>query len=417
MLLLKLTNKLRQFGTCARGAVAVTFAVSGVALAMVVGIGVDYAQMTRHQSSLQAIADGAAVAAAQEISLVNSKTGIIDSVAKAYVKTNSKTGDSISTTTLMLADKTGLAVNLTNSWKPFFAHYFVDGVTPISASATARVVGTGTVCMIGLDATKINTIHLKKSARLDARGCGVFANSVHAKAINVDTGAAIFAALTCSVGGVDGLSKASITPDPVTDCPKLADPLAARQPPVVGSCDFNGTKIVDEIRTLFPGTYCKGLIVKGTSKVKLMPGIYVITGGKLEVTDTATFEGDYVGFYLDGDKAKISFKKQTTINLTAPKDGIMAGLLMFEDRSASNATIHRITSDNARMLLGTIYLVNGTLRIDAEGPVADNAAYTAIIARTIELDEGPTLYLNSDYKATDVPLPAGLLGGTVVLSK
>ena len=68
------------------------------------------------------------------------------------------------------------------------------------------------------------------------------------------------------------------------------------------------------------------------------------------------------------------------------------------------------------MLLGTIYLPNGTLKIDSEGPIADKAAYTAIIARAIKLYEGPTLYLNSDYDASDVPVPEGLVRDKVFLT-
>ena len=95
----------------------------------------------------------------------------------------------------------------------------------------------------------------------------------------------------------------------------------------------------------------------------------------------------------------------------------MAGLLIFEDRTASKTEKHEITSDNARLLLGTIYLPNGTLKIDSDAPVADKSAYTAIIARAIELQEGPTLYLNSDYEATDVPVPEGLVKDRVMLTR
>ncbi len=135
-----------------------------------------------------------------------------------------------------------------------------------------------------------------------------------------------------------------------------------------------------------------------------------MTGGKLEVSGQAKMEGENVGFYLNGDKAKLRFTKETTISLTAPVDGLLAGILVFEDRNASDSVDHHhITSDNARVLLGTIYLPNGTLRIDADAPVADKAAYTAIIARMIQLDEGPSLHLNSDYEASNVPVPEGLL--------
>jgi hypothetical protein len=149
--------------------------------------------------------------------------------------------------------------------------------------------------------------------------------------------------------------------------------------------------------------------------VWLNPGIYIIDRGKLEVTDNAVLAGDGVGFFLSD--AKLKFRKDTTISLSAPTNGKMAGLLFFEERSASDLVKHQITSNDARQLIGTIYLPNGTLRIDSDSPVADQSAFTAIVARNIELDEGPVLQLNSDYKATDVPLPDGLVGTYPILTK
>jgi hypothetical protein len=288
---------------------------------------------------------------------------------------------------------------------------------PIKVSATANLAGTGKVCMIGLDQNKKDTIHLTRRASLEAPDCGVYSNSSDQRSIRVQHHAEITAGIICSAGGVRGTRRASFLPKPITDCPVIKDPLAERVAPPVGSCDYNRFRVRKGEHTLYPGTYCKGMKITGNAKVRLMPGIYVIRGDKLEVTNRAVFEGENVGFFLSGDNAKLVFRKQTTINLTAPKDGLMAGLLIFEDRNAARIENHQITSDNARMLLGTIYLPNGTLKIDSEAPIADKAAYTAIIARSIKLFEGPTLHLNSNYQATDVPVPEGLGGEQVHLSK
>jgi hypothetical protein len=69
---------------------------------------------------------------------------------------------------------------------------------------------------------------------------------------------------------------------------------------------------------------------------------------------------------------------------------------------------HWITSDDARNLLGTIYLPRGILTIDADKPVADRSAYTVIVARNIKLEAGPNLYLNTNYGMTDIPVPGGV---------
>ena len=79
---------------------------------------------------------------------------------------------------------------------------------------------------------------------------------------------------------------------------------------------------------------------------------------------------------------------------------------------------HHINSTNVDVLTGTIYLSRGKLLIDRNSPIAEDLAYTAIIVRQLELTEGPELILNSDYGATDVPVPAGIRSSAeVVLSE
>jgi len=69
---------------------------------------------------------------------------------------------------------------------------------------------------------------------------------------------------------------------------------------------------------------------------------------------------------------------------------------------------HLILSDNAHSLLGTIYMPKARLIIDADRPIADKSAYTVLVVEQLSLYSGPDLILNSDYTATDVPVPMGL---------
>ncbi len=52
-------------------------------------------------------------------------------------------------------------------------------------------------------------------------------------------------------------------------------------------------------------------------------------------------------------------------------------------------------------------------------PVADMSAYTVVVARQINLYEGPNLYLNANYSGTSVPVPKGCGAGfrAVLLSQ
>lgn len=406
------------------GNVALITAIIALPLLLGGGVLVDYTLLTRAENALQIAADNAALASAKELTLSNATEETIEQLSESYVFANltnqldvSRSGNTVDVATDIDDDELGLRVNLEYNWRPFILQYIKANVLPLRVSAKAKLAAKTKICMVALDPSLNQAIHLTKHAKLEAQNCGVYSNSTGDSAIRVDNYAGMTTGITCSAGGVRGKRRASFSPDPVTDCPAINDPLASRIPPNVGPCDHKKFWVTSGNHVLNPGTYCRGLRVGGTAKVKLNPGIYVITDQRLEVTDQAVFEGENVSFYLSGNNSKLLFQKQTTINLTAPKKGQMAGLLIFEDRNASRVLSHKITSDNARMLLGTIYLPNGKLLIDSEAPVADQAAYTAIIARTVKLSEGPTLHLNSNYEASDVPLPPGLDYDRVYLSE
>jgi len=218
-------------------------------------------------------------------------------------------------------------------------------------------------------------------------------------------------------GGYVAMSPGAVEPKPLTDCPSFDDPLASRPAPKVGGCDHLAMIILNQNKTLNPGTYCGGLTILGNSKVKLNPGVYIINNGLLKVSGSASMTGENVGFYLSGLATLMFFDSGSTIDLTAPKDGPLAGILFFEDRKAPPLRIHHIGSNNARNLVGTIYLPLGILFVDANAPVADNSAYTALVVRSLQLSKGPKLVLHGDYKNSDIPVPDGLIVGRPVLTQ
>jgi hypothetical protein len=248
------------------------------------------------------------------------------------------------------------------------------------------------------------------------------------------------AGLICATGGAGKPnSKVHYTPTPLTGCPPVKDPLAARQFPTASSCDYT-KKVVDGLTvTLSPGVYC-GLKLTNAAQVTLSPGTYVIKDDKFEVDQNAVLQGTGVTIALQGKGSTLKFEAASTISLTAPKDGPLAGLLIFDDPTGASALLsppppalpldslglspvpppreHEIKSDNARTLLGTIYMPQGRLVVDANKPIADKSAYTVIVVRALHLYDGPRLILNSDYSASDVPVPNGVgpYGGTVALT-
>ena len=136
-------------------------------------------------------------------------------------------------------------------------------------------------------------------------------------------------------------------------------------------------------------------------------GTYVFTGGKLVVKNAASLTGDHVSFYFADDAALLEFIDAARIKLTASKDGPMAGMLIMESASVQPGRSFTIKSPHADVLLGTIYLPKGILKIESPGSVAEDSAFTVIVADRIDV-KSADLVVNSDYGSTIIPVPDGL---------
>ena len=93
----------------------------------------------------------------------------------------------------------------------------------------------------------------------------------------------------------------------------------------------------------------------------------------------------------------------------------MTGLLFFYADRAARTSIkdYKIKSNQCdARLLGTIYHSerhSGHCRSSNNARSAQTSAYTVIVARKAEAQvNGPNLFLNTDYGATDIPVPEGL---------
>ena len=432
--LTSITKALRNLAKDTRGNLAIAAGLAMPALLVAGGSAVDYGAMLRLQSQLQVVADAAAIGAARELALATAEQDYITEVAKELVE-NNLSGDiaisNIKIDTQLVESGAGVQVNVSYSWTPFFAHLFSNKVTPVTSQATANMLGSGLICVVGLmERNNRAGIHLDDNSRLRADDCGVYSNSRSRVSIRADDNASITAATICAAGGYREYGSADFSPIPTTDCPQIPDPLIDRAAPPVGACDETGLVIEDDM-TLKPGVYCNGLTIDDEANVTLEAGIYVIKDGPFTVADEASLSGVDAGFFLTGNNSTINFEEDTTISLEAPRSGPLAGLLFYEDRNVpyslifdpfkleeipANVRVHRISSNDARQLLGTIYMPKSILLVDAEAPVADQSAYTAIVVARLWLQEGPILYLNANYPATEVPVPKALIGSQIVLA-
>lgn len=395
------------------GSVVMNFALGGMVLFGIVGLAVNYATFNRAKENLQEASDAGALAAAKELGMVNITANNVDSIVAAvvekYVLENmpAHMAGGLNIDTRVDQSPLQVVVNITQGFEAPFK--MANFTTSVGVKSIARIVGKPNVCVLGLDETDNGVISLEQNALVTAHDCAVYSNSTHTLGIKAKNSANLTASLICSRGGRSG-GPDNFNPEPLTDCPGFDDPLASRPEPSAGSCLETGRIVSGSSATLFPGTYCGGLKVTAAGDVELNPGIYIFKDGPLTVDGGAILKGVNVGLFFTGAGAVADFAAESTIELTAPEMGPMAGLLMFESRSQPDTDIFKISSDDARMLLGTIYLPRSELRVDANSSVADQSAYTAIVARAMRLYGGPHLVLNTNYKATTIPVPDGIKG-------
>ena len=443
---------------CERGSIFVIFALALPVLLALVGGTIEFARLSMLKAKLQSIADTAALSTARQFAVADSQTSELRAAADAYVQAHiGKFSKTVSTSINVNHDTRSVTVSLSLRPNPVFITPFAKAT--LKADATANVVGMARLCVLGLNEGSRRTISLNVNAKLTGNGCAVHSNSTSEAGMEVAAGANLVAATICSTGGGSG----NYEPELMTDCPAIPDPLAARPVPesttctetnrtvgetsefktsLLGQAVMTGFEVLpelsgsttetqdstepapdssdadrDEVVRLSPGVYCGGLLIGGNSHVEFEPGIYVMKDGPLHVDGTSRIEGNHVGFYFTGYKSTLYFGPKTSISLVAPKEGLLAGILLFEEYSSTAGRLFSILSDDARVLTGTIYLPKATLVIDADRPIADKSAYTAIVVSKLELFAGPHLVLNSNYNATEVPAPASVAGGDVRLVK
>ena len=386
-----------------------TFSLAFPVLLGAAGMAVDSASFYDQQSRMQSVADASALAVAKELHLYRKKPEELDqlkSVGKGRVEallTEAGIEDQPHTTTIDISMADNQVEVVISMVSDTMLPVEVWGENPIVVSSEAHAYGQSRLCVLGLHPSKSDTIKADE-AQLTATECAVQSNSKDPSGLNVK--GKLVSTVICTSGGFKGSSSA-FQPAPTTDCPPLDDPLAERASPPVGGCDYLDRKVIGGKVSISPGVYCGGLKIEASAQVTAEPGIYVMSLGKLEVKGKARLKGDYVSFVFHDNAATLEFDSDTTIDLSAPKDGPMAGILIYENRANVLGRDFVIKSRNAHRLLGTIYLPRGKLKIDAKANVADLSAYTVIVARQMEIKEA-NLVVNSDYGGTDVPVPDGV---------
>ena len=390
------------------------FALGAPALALLACGAVDLAAVNSDHTAMQDAADATALAMAKQLGVATAAG--IQARAAGYADSQLgkiATGDNVTVTTTISADNSSVTVSIDGTRQSFFGNLLPPGGWQLHTQATASTLGQVPLCVLGSGTGGPGDISLQGSAQVTASNCLVQSNSD----IAADSGAALAAGMAQASGTASG----AITPSPQAGAPTISDPFASLniQPPLLGLCNLLDLVYDVGVNVITPGTHCGNMTVKNGATVKLAPGVHYFAKGTLKMEDNSTLTGSNVVLVFNDD-ASFVFKDSSSIDLTGRKSGPFAGFVIATTRTNTNT--FTISSDAARRLEGAIYIPDAPLLVTGTGnQVAEQSAWTVVVAQGLQLQGSPNLVINANYAGSNVPVPAGAgnnyHSGQVTLSK
>lgn len=393
-------NRFKIFGN-ARGNVAMIAALCAVPLAAVVTGVIEMQDISGAHGKLQAAVDAGALAGAQRMTVAtaSSTNNTVNSAAIAAANANyiSDTSPASYTVTMDQAKGT-LTLTGVAQHRPLIG-FLGFGDQQITASATADVLGTIPLCILQTGTDAKAGIHVQDHAMIHATGCAVQAN----KDIKVDPAALIQGARVEAVGTIKG----PVSPAGFSGALPIDDPFASLNLNPALNCIGKpiGLKVLQNTTLLLPpGIHCENYDIQTNAVLQLLPGEHYFMDN-LNAHNNAVIQGDDV-VLIFGSTKKINFADNAKVKLTARKSGPFAGFLIATTRN--NVEQFVIASNNVSDLLGTIYIPSATLVVDTTGNVAQDSAWSIIVADSLQMNHNPNLVINTGYAGSGVPVPAGV---------
>lgn len=405
----KLWARLKAFGADTRGSIFVKFALAVPAVS-VMGLGaMDLQAVYASKAQLQEIADAAALAGARELSLAVNDDGP-EGRANAYIDghvANWADAPEIERFVEVVEMEDGsraLRVSLDGRRPSFFANLLPPGGWKMHAEATAASVAATPLCVLVHGNDRTDTLNLRNNSRLRAPAC-----MVHSNRDIVVAGGQLSAAATQAVGAARGTilptaaTGAAPIPDPFIDL-DLGDTRTVRNA-LDCTLDHLDPVVTSGRYRLEPGVHCNGFRFEGTAELILEPGEHWFLSGSLVLRDDARLTGQDVVLMFDRT-SNFEFRDRSRVSLDGRESGPYAGLVLTAARQNTRDFV--ISSDHVEVLLGVIYIPGARLVVEGSAAVARESAWTVIVARYLRMVGSPSLFINADYRSSDVPVPEGV---------
>ncbi len=389
-----------------QGSVTIIFGMTSMVAFGVIGLALDYNRALSMKKKLQIAVDQSAIAGASLPATANQNRIYM---AQRFFGTN-LTGTALAALTPSIAaSNAGVTVTATYTYPTVLMKLWRVDTLDLHARSVARsqVQNGGIACLIALNPTSDNGLHLQGVNKLTSNDCWAWVNSTHPYSINA-VGASLGKAQGfCTAGGVLGAEH--FLPSPYTQCDPILDPFADKVAPADSACTETNMSLKKGTHTLNPGTYCGGLVLKPQAEVTFNPGVYIIKNGMFEVQGQAAATGNGVVMVFKGENAELIVRGGGSVSFKAPGTAAtnvagLNGFVFFQDKSTTLAGRTTIIQGGGDVKLeGILYMPTWRVDIGGNGDVNQMSQYFTMVADSYYMEGNGKLYLVSDAAGAGLP--------------
>ena len=403
-MLWSLAGKTKRRGE--RGNLVVITGLMAVPLSMIVVMTLEMVSLSNETSRMQAAVDAAALAGARELAVAGGGARDATGFAEAFAL-NQVTDLAPRVSMNFTATQTvnGFQVSGVGLRGSFFGNMVPPGGFKIEVSAIAESLNQQPLCILGLPEEEDDEVELGlqvlANSNIQANNCLVHSNGDMLTRANGTIRAGTIQANGTATG-------TGYSPVANSGALKVLDPFRTRSIRRSGVCNtLNPVPLTvsgNSSQMLAAAVHTRSIIVSGNATLALQPGEHYFCQG-LRVRGNAALRGDNLVLIFD-EEGTFSAADSSAISLTGRTSGDWAGFVIVATRD--NDEDMEISSSSVDKLLGTIYVPEATLVIDAAGSVAEESKWSVVVAKEIELDKNARLVINTDYAGSGVPVPAGV---------
>jgi hypothetical protein len=360
--------------------VAALVAICLIIILGFVAIVVDGGLLFDQQQRMQATADAAALAAADDLFKMWPQGQGLDpngtalAAAQAVATANGYPNITLNIPPLSgpFAGKAGYAeVYINYNQKRYFSRLFGSDDVPMKARAVSQ--GAWSAPKVGiliLDPTASGSLNMVGGASITVTGASLIIDS-NSPSAGTGNGNSSVTASEIDITGVPGYSGGTWSGQIYSGVLPTPDPLAYLPEPNPTTMTIQSTHNIHasggQTLNLTPGVYQGGITVSGGATLNLSPGIYYMDGGGFSFTGLGNLNALGV-MIVNNPNSKndiININGNGAVNMSPMTTGIYAGISLWQTRTSTNTI--QVTGNGGQSITGTFYTAHGTLAVGGNG--------------------------------------------------